>query len=324
MRPLPPRSGKPWPWNRVQSPRPADWNCGMTVCIAALCFSENYMVFTSDTMITTADTSSDFASIKSRGVGTAWMAMFAGNDITSVGLILAEVDRLVAQDEDSVANVQRAFTVAFQSELRKKSENEILQPLGYTLQEFKEMGLAQLGTEHFSRLLYQIQEQNLDVEFLVAGFDNGSPHIFTVTPPGTIADYTPVGFWAIGVGQTNALGSLFNSQSMFAADMETTIYRLCEAKFNGENAAGVGKKTILTILASDGVRRSMLREVEPMREPWEKTRVLRVPEDGRGIASTIWTETQQQLDEKRAARKASAFSSLAARALSSPAPPEKP
>jgi hypothetical protein len=325
MRPLPRRSGKPWPWNAIRGSCPADWGIGMTVCIAAHCFTENCIALTSDTMITTRDTSSDFTSVKTEPVGRTWIAMFAGNDITSVGLIFAEVHRLLheANDDDTAANVRTAFTIAFQTELRKKSENEILQPLGYSLKEFKEVGLVQLGPEHFSRLVYQIQEQSLDLEFLVAGFDGGNAHIFTVTSPGTIADYTAVGFWAIGVGQTNALGSLFNSQSMFVADMETTIYRLCEAKFNGENAAGVGKKTVLTILASDGNRRSLLREVDDLRAPWEATRALKVPEDGWTKASEIWAKVKKEFEEKRKARQSAALNSLAERVLSSADPKEK-
>jgi hypothetical protein len=35
---LPPKSRKPWPWNTLPEPHPADWGIGMTVCIAAHCF----------------------------------------------------------------------------------------------------------------------------------------------------------------------------------------------------------------------------------------------------------------------------------------------
>jgi ATP-dependent protease HslVU (ClpYQ) peptidase subunit len=307
---LPRKSKEAWPWNTICEPRPADWSIGMTVCITSHCFRENCLVFATDTMITTADTSSDFAALKTRPVASTWMAMFAGNDITSVAPILEEVENLLADQDETSANVRKAFTDAFQKELRTKSENELLQPLGYDLQEFNRVGLNQLGAENFTRLLYQIQEQSLDIEFLVAGFHDRKPHIFTVSSPGTIADYTAVGFWAIGAGQTNALGSMFNSQALFAADIETTLYRVCEAKFNGENAAGVGKKTVVTVLAADGVRRSLLQEIEEFRSPWEKTRVKEVPADGMVVAEKIWNNFKTAMNELRSTRQANALAGL--------------
>ena len=274
----------------------------MTVCIAANCYPEKCMVLAADTMVTTMDMSSDFVSVKSRGIGEKWMALFAGNDISCVDPIITEVREQCALTgcRDTLPEVRDAFIRAFQRQLRLKSENEVLKPIGYSLNEFKKLGLSQLGPENFSRFLYQMEQKSIDVEFLVAGFDKNA-HIFTVTSPGKISDFSPVGFWAIGSGQTNALGSLFNCQgALFASDISTTIYRVCEAKFSAEGATGVGKTTILTILRNDGERWNTFKEIDSIRPIWEKTRVIKVPGDAKSKAEELWKTAQAEFDKKKA------------------------
>jgi len=322
IKPLPLKSGKTWPWNRItETLRPATWGLGMTVCIAAHAYVDDCIVCASDMMITTTDMSSDFASVKSRSVGQSWLALFAGSDISAVDPIINEVRDVFADPAypDTVSNVRDAFVGAFRNQLKLKTENEILQPLGYSLGEFKESGLEQLGGENFSRLLYKIQDQSIDVEFLVAGFDQNGAHIFTVTSPGKVSDYTPVGLWAIGTGQTNALGSLFNCKnSMFAPDIHTTMYRVCEAKFNAETAAGVGKKTVLSILRNDGERVTMSPQVEAFRSIWEKTRVLTIPEEAHKESEKIWSMVCAEFDKRKAASNAAALAQLPAAVSTDP------
>jgi hypothetical protein len=274
----------------------------MTVCIAAQCFPQKCLVLASDMMVTTVDMSSDAASVKSRGIGKKWMVLFAGNDISSVDPIVTEVREQcrLSTYKDTIPEVRDAFIKAFQTQLRLKSENEVLKPIGYSLEEFKKSGLSQLGPENFSRFLYQMQQQSIDVEFLVAGFDKDA-HIFTVTSPGKVSDFSPVGFWAIGSGQTNALGSFFNCQgALFASDISTIIYRVCEAKFNAEGATGVGKKTIMTILRDDGERHSILKEVDSMRPLWEKTRVITIASEAKSKAEELWNIARGEFDKKKA------------------------
>lgn len=249
IKPLPQDSRQLWPWNTIKTPRPADWGIGMTVCIAAHCFPDNCMVIASDFMVTTGSMSADMTAFKQKAIGQHWMAEFAGDDISLVTPILRHARKFLSGKEDTLDNVASAFVDAFADQLRLKTENEILRPTGYSHQEFKESGLAQLGPETFSRIFYEIQQQSLDLEFMLAGFEGVEPYIFTVSSPGKVTHYTEIAFWAIGSGQTNALGSLFNldSASRFG-DTNDVIYRVCEAKFNAESAVGVGPETSLTVL----------------------------------------------------------------------------
>jgi hypothetical protein len=139
----------------------------MTVCIAMNCIGaeQQSMIFACDSMISTSDMSSDLMAFKSRGIGMSWLTLFAGNDISCITPILREVGVHLRMNADTLDNVQMAFIRAIQSQLRNKAENEILFPLGYTLEEFKQTGLQRLGMETFSRLLYEIQALQIDVQF---------------------------------------------------------------------------------------------------------------------------------------------------------------
>jgi hypothetical protein len=181
----------------------------------------------------------------------------------------------------SLDSVMSAFRTAFAEELVLKS-HAILMPLGYSLEEFKADGLKQLGPEAFARILYDIQQQQIDIEFLVAGFEKDEPYIFTVKSPGKIDHYQEIGFWAIGSGQTAALGSLFNQKFQVRfLEEEGAIYRVLEAKFNAENAVGVGPRTVLFIIRPDGTRIiPKTEDVESVRSAWDKTRTKLVPPEG--------------------------------------------
>lgn len=170
-----------------------------------------------------------------------------------------------------LSEVIHAFELAFQAELTRKIENEILSPFGIDRATFLRRGRAWFGDDHFGRLLYQINAEKLETEFLVAGFEpHGQAHVFSVHDPGVSVIHDAVGFYAIGAGQTMALGSLF---AAYDADLKVNemVYRICEAKFAGESALGVGKKTFLEMMTPDGRCKALRPEqVERLRPVWEQ------------------------------------------------------
>lgn len=293
--PLLRKSGKPWPWNTLIEPRPANWGIGMTVCIAAHNFLSKSVICATDSMISIGDMSADASARKWFAFGNHWVAMYAGNDISCATPIRGRIrKRIEDRNKESMDDVVEAFVLAYQEELKVKTENEILGPIGYTLQGFKSNGLKQLGAEAFSRIFYEVQQQAIDVTFLITGFDESTsdPYIFTVSSPGKVEHYEEVGFWAIGAGNTHALGSMFNAQRHIRLlDFSDALYRVCEAKFNAENAIGVGRITNIAILYEDG-RRELLGndDCNSLRPFWEATRVINVPADARKRAAELLAE----------------------------------
>lgn len=252
------------------------------------------MFLLSDTMISTTDMSADFLAFKIDSVGKHWAALYAGDEISSVTPLIRKVTKSLKGE--TLEDVTRAFTEAFQDYIKSATETEILGPIGYSREDFKTSGLAQLGPEAFARLLYEIQQYRIDAQFLVAGFDGNAAHIFTVTSPGKITYYTEIGFWAIGSGQTNALGSLFNSGSLRFQEEEDCFYRVCEAKFNAETAIGVGRETAVAILYQDGLRTTTdFAKLRELKKKWESTKTTIVPLGAKTVAITILKEAKEAI-----------------------------
>jgi len=225
--------------------------------------------------------SADMSARKMHAIGNHWVAMFSGNDISHTTPMLRHVKHLIQIDRESLPDVVNAFVSAFKEQLRLRADNEILAALGYSLDEFKMSGLVQLGAETFSRILYEIQQTVIDLSFLIAGFDAGVPYIFTVSSPGRVEHYEEVGFWAIGAGQTHALGAMFNLRKRIRfMDLAPALYRVCEAKFSAENAMGVGPTTYAMIMYPDGSRCLLPASgIESLKPLWERTRPSEVAQD---------------------------------------------
>jgi 20S proteasome alpha/beta subunit len=268
----------------------------MTVCIAAHCFEPKIdsqcLICVADNMISTGEMSADHSARKIQVIGNGWVAMFAGNDISCLTPIITHVRRAIGYKRAAIEDVAAAFVGAYREQLNLLKESEVLTPISYSIEEFKSKGLAQLGPEIFARVLYDMERQVIDLSFLVAGFDEDeTSHIFTVCSPGKVDYYTELGFWAIGSGQTHALGSIFNSPKRIRfIGRAGTLYRVCEAKFNAENALGVGPTTSVVIIEKNGARRHLpVDDIDRLRPVWENTRVMEVPNDGIEIATHALT-----------------------------------
>jgi hypothetical protein len=243
----------------------------MTVCVAAYSQSKKAFVCAVDEMISATDISADSLAIKFSGIGSNWVCMFSAADLSPVRPIIASVRQAMnpAHVQETVTEVIAAFKAAFEAEKRKKIEATVLPP-GITLEEFYRVGLRQFGPDIFARTYNLIETVEVEVSFLVCGFSEGRPCLFTFSDPGIEKNYDLVGFWAIGSGTNSAIGSLFNLKGVALQHraIEEIVYRVCEAKFYAESALGVGKATSAFMLESSG-ERYMLEAVPPIRTIWE-------------------------------------------------------
>jgi hypothetical protein len=288
-----PRKGKPWPWNTIPEPRPADWGIGMTVCIVSYSMDAKAFVGACDRMLSVGQvTSQDDATAKFLGLGQNWLSLFSANNISSVTPILASVRRTLTPIEckETLDDAINAFKVAFQNEKKKNIEARIL-PHGMSLEEFYQSGLEKLGTDIFSRVFTQIESFDLEVEFLVFGFSEGTPHIFTFSDPGIEKHFDIAGCWAIGSGANAAIASIFGLKGapIRFRQLHEVIYRVCEAKFYSESAHGVGKETNALYFAG-GKDRYVFSDIASLRQLWESTSNRPLP-DGTKLLVDAMVET---------------------------------
>jgi len=247
----------------------------MTVCIASFCRVENSILAVSDHMISTGDMSVDFGTVKFRPIHQDWIAMFAGNDVSTVVPVLRRVVALLGNDTVALEIISQAFIVAIQEQITSKAEVSVLAPYGLNTAQFVQDGLRNLGQELFTRLAYQLAEISLDIMFLVFGYEGDEPHLFTVDGRGSLDNHDLNGFWAIGSGCTNALGTLFSVRlPLIFLPEGGVLYTLAKAKFNAERAPGVGKMSMGIKMQSGGRAGLSITndEMETLRRVWEAER----------------------------------------------------
>jgi hypothetical protein len=128
IKPFPRKSGKPWPWNTIPEPRPADWGVGMTVCLAAYSGTKKAFVCAVDEMVAATDITADSLAIKFAGIGGKWICMFSASDLSPVRPIIRSVQEAMqpATVPETVTEVIAAFKAAFDAEKKKKIEATVL------------------------------------------------------------------------------------------------------------------------------------------------------------------------------------------------------
>lgn len=294
---------KPWPWNTLPEPTPADWGFGMTVCIAVHSSQNDEFICATDSMISTGEMSADGLAMKYAAIWDTYIAMFSGNDISAISPIIRSVRKQYSSlPQHDVDDVVAAFRSAFANERLKKAEAVVMPP-GMTISEFYADGINRLGPELFSRLFNEIENVRLDLQFLVCGFDAGDPVLFTISDPGVETHYDLMGFWAIGSGNNNALGSLFNLKSSVVFKGEAEIlYRTLEAKFFAESAAGVGKETTCFKITKNG-ERGFIRDIDPLRTIWEGSSRRPLPDGVLEAATYALKEGKKSIRKLTRARK---------------------
>jgi len=219
--------------------------------------------------------SADSVTLKVGYIGKKWAIMAAG-DLSCYADVRRHLIEYFRTNEFKVDKLSRtqlsdALKYAFEKEIKVRAEAEILAPYGLTFDNYRDEG-PKLGSDTFSRIIFALQEKDLGLNLLLAGFgETGNGHIFTVEKRGLSQHFD--GVWAIGSGDLGALGYLFSSQLGVLDSAEEVLYHVCCAKFSAETSPGVGKKTILVVIKKDGSRKFVDdTSIEDIRKEWERRR----------------------------------------------------
>jgi len=253
----------------------------MTLCIAVVCKMEAV-----PTIVTVSDfkLSSKWSSMESRVPKMSnatpdepylWQMLFSGSSTYALFIRSWALTILNGQERASrerLGVVTGAYQDAFQFLLRKICADKVLTRYNMDLDAFKKHGLKQFGGNQFEKMCKQIEKIELETDILLCGFSvGGGGSIVAIKDPGVIETYEHEGYAAIGAGSYLAeqvLDATFDPH----APKEEIIYRLCEAKFWGEAAEGVGDSTLITIHNSQGFSsRISTEDAEKIRAEWQKT-----------------------------------------------------
>jgi 20S proteasome alpha/beta subunit len=289
----------PKPWSHLEIQIPADWGCGVTICIAATCNwdgKSEAIVTASDHMVSMGHFSADNVCAKIEPIHPQWEVMFAADDMTDAEPIINGVRLKISKilgPRMGLKQVMSAFSGVYKQYLKDETERQFLSPFGITVREFMS---KRFGPERFPDILNKIKAAHIECEFLVCGFGaQGEPHIFTMSGIGKVNVYDRLGFWAIGSGQQSALSSLFFHRYNRNLGPLPAVYHVCEAKFMSETAVGVGKVPTFVSLHYQGNKRAYVLEhsVDSIRGFWKKEGCPRVP---RGVLEHIGKECIEGYD----------------------------
>lgn len=293
---------KPWPWSDLRTPAPADWGEGMTVCIAGPSSMSNTIFCVTDMMLSMSDLSmsGDSLSAKAAFFGKNWTMMMAG-DLSPYSEIREHVkNTLTKNPPDTLTRYVFAEVLkdAFIAERKRRAGAEILSPFDLNFGNYRDEG-PKLGPEIYSRILFELKELDLGLTLLVAGFDENRACVFKVEGRGIAHNYECP--WAIGSGEQAALGYLFSTQANVFSEPEEMFYRVCCAKFAAETSPGVGKETMV-IMMQKGEEQEVFNNnnIQPIREDWEKTRQVILPDEKKKLAGQI---IQQKREEAKKSAK---------------------
>lgn len=222
----------------------------MTTCAASVCDEGNAIVLVADKMIGMGYVESELEITKMRQIHRDWWMLFAGDDIAPVFDIVDYAKEGLSQsDPMTIADAQEAVRVAFAKKRMADAEALYLIPIGWDIVRFNNEGSERLPD--FEQIKTKIEDYTLNIELLVAGFDNGKGHIFTLYGYGEtrgLARREDIpGFSVIGSGSTAAAFMMYYRNLGPKTGVREAVYYSLEGKYFGEQASGVGGSTDLFI-----------------------------------------------------------------------------
>ncbi len=268
-------------WNNYAA-KPSDWGYGVTTCIAAMVNpflvgeakdKGPFVVVAADTRLSFGGTYSLEGVVKNKSFHRDWSAMIAGNDISQALPVIERATKVLRGRSGDVEVVRRGFKRAYAQCREELITDTFLTSFDMTLTQFKRYGREQLNSEIHADFSFRIKNFDLGCTFLIHGFDDeGEPHIFTVSNPGTVDTYDKPGFWAIGAGKNSAISMLAAlGQHSERHSLYETIYNVLAAKYISEGASDVGKETWMFVhqRGSSAFMHKPKME-EEVRKIWEK------------------------------------------------------
>jgi len=169
-------------------------------------------------------------------------ALISG-DVLFANTVIEQARRQIAvEGMKDVTSIAEKVREAYQKvRLTRVIRNE-LEPRGMTINDYHDKQQKLLAP------LVQVIDNafkvfNPRVEFIIAGKDENTAHIFTVVNPGDITCHDTIGYAAIGSGAPHAIYSLIEGDYKKSLDKEQVEIIIKAAKKRSEVAPGVGRAT---------------------------------------------------------------------------------
>ncbi len=218
----------------------------MTICIAAIAKEKNeeFIVFSTDHMITTAMGQFEHSIFKYKQLNGHTVAMLAGDP-----LIFEELVELKDNNVD-FETIKNEIFDNFKKKRQQIIQNEIFNVYGIDQDFVIESLKREVPNVYIDAILRQVADFKLDTAILLVGVDNGIAKIVEINAE-NMASFRDMNFHAIGSGNIQAVNTLLFQKHDKCDNLLATLYNVYKAKRNAEVLQGVGKETELLILGEE-------------------------------------------------------------------------
>jgi len=225
----------------------------MTVCIAALYDNGTGCVLASDQM-TTAHfpigyefEREDVEKIVKINDSAPVYILISG-DVLFANEVINKARQKVTEQGINVADgIAELLRDSYQNVRKMRIVRNELEPRGLTISTYYQSHKSILP-QIIQLIDNAFKTYNPKVEFIVAGRNETSCHIFTIVNPGDTTCHDPIGYAAIGTGAPHTMYSLIESRYKKSLDKETVEKFVRQAKKRSEVAPGVGKGTKVVVI----------------------------------------------------------------------------
>jgi len=134
-------------------------------------------------------------------------------------------------------------------------EDLILRPLlGVDFVGFQSMISQSSSSQILQQTLGMVSQHNMQLDILIAGFDEGEAHLTALANPGIALPMDTIGSAAIGSGGLHANVRLSLGKQVRVISFPDTVYNVYGAKVAAEVAPGVGKMTDMAVIRQSGIK----------------------------------------------------------------------
>ncbi|MCH8043818.1 MAG: hypothetical protein IID44_08865 [Planctomycetes bacterium] len=227
----------------------------MTVCIASLCDNRQSVVLIADRMVSTG-LAIEFEHPVSNKVTTLspnCVALTAGNALVYSELFSVVRSRIFNRRSTTAEELVEIIKGAYQELRERQIVERVLRPMAFSnFREFYSTEAMLSDTAKIS-IINQIERFDYGLDILVGGITPGGPaHLYAIEDPGTSMCYDSIGFNVIGSGMNLAFSSLIANHCHEKMNLSDSLMLALEAKITAENAPGVGRKTDVVTITSEG------------------------------------------------------------------------
>lgn len=234
----------------------------MTVGVAVMFQSNNRVgiVTASDRMLTALDIGVEYEHPLSKfaTLTPSVMALVAGNIVVHSAVAKAAVEKIRIRKLTDTIEIAETYAAELRTYSRTKAEQYYLAPLNLT---FDRLVSDKSGVDRavfddvYPKVTGYPFTDEMDVQTLVVGCTPTGTELCAIDNLGRVTLQTDIGFHAIGIGVSHAMGHLMQAGTQKNQDYYAALWAAYCAKRRAEIAPGVGKETDMVWLWDNRIER---------------------------------------------------------------------